>query len=78
MNDLLLCEYSVCLRPPFRSIACSSPGVSYIRISPLSALDIDFLSRLIPAFPQAVVLLSFSVLFIFVAQKPVLCSPVCE
>lgn len=67
INDLPAFDYFVYLLSPFKSFAHLSLGVSSIEISPLSALDIDFLSRFIPAFPQAIVPLSFSVLFIFVA-----------
>lgn len=44
MNDLPEFDYLVCLRYLFKSFARSSPGVFYIGISPLSTLDIDFLS----------------------------------
>lgn len=65
----MICQHLIILYllSPYKLFAHSSPGISYIEINPLSALDIDFQSRFIPAFPQAKVPLSFSVLFIFVA-----------
>lgn len=61
----------LCMSPLPKSFARLSLGVLYIGISPLSPLDIDFLSCLIQAFPQAVVPLSFPALLALVAQKPV-------